>query len=104
MSNTNTKSQVIIPVDKNLKSEVKAILAELGLNQSQVVISLFKQIVRTGKVPLSFDLNDGNDTAFIKSDQKTYDILMKYQQLETIQKEDKVFADIKDFENVRNKI
>ncbi len=76
MSNTSTKSQLIIPLDKNLKSEVKVILEELGLNQSQVVVSLFKQIARTKKVPLSFDLNDRDETEYLLSSRNNKQILL----------------------------
>jgi antitoxin component of RelBE/YafQ-DinJ toxin-antitoxin module len=34
----------------------------MGLNQCQVVSALYKEIARTRKVPLSFDLNDARET------------------------------------------
>jgi antitoxin component of RelBE/YafQ-DinJ toxin-antitoxin module len=51
-------SNLVVSLDSELKSEVKSILEELGLNQSMVVAALYKEISRTKKVPLSFDLND----------------------------------------------
>lgn len=48
---------LVIPIDAEIKEQVKYILAELGLNQSQVVNALFREIARTKRVPLSFDLN-----------------------------------------------
>jgi addiction module RelB/DinJ family antitoxin len=52
---------LVVPLESNLKDEVKEILTELGLNQSQVVSALYKEIARTKKVPLSFDLNDSRN-------------------------------------------
>ncbi|MBC7471695.1 MAG: type II toxin-antitoxin system RelB/DinJ family antitoxin [candidate division SR1 bacterium] len=57
MSKFTTKN-LVVPIETHLKDEVKAILVRLGLNQSQVVSALYKEIARTKKVPLSFDLND----------------------------------------------
>ena len=51
-------SNLVVPMDPELKKVVQAILAELGLNQSQLVVGMFKEVARTRKVPLSFDLND----------------------------------------------
>ena len=48
---------LVIPIDAEIKEQVKYILTELGLNQSQVVNALFREIARTKRVPLSFDLN-----------------------------------------------
>jgi addiction module RelB/DinJ family antitoxin len=52
---------LVVPLESNLKDEVKEILTELGLNQSQVVSALYKEIARTKRVPLSFDLNDSRN-------------------------------------------
>ncbi len=54
----HTIQKLTIALDKDLKDQVREILESLGLNQSQAVIAFFKEIVRTGKVPLSFDTND----------------------------------------------
>jgi addiction module RelB/DinJ family antitoxin len=53
-----TTKNLVVPLDANLKSQVKDILDQLGLNQSQIVVALFKEIARTKRIPLSFDLND----------------------------------------------
>lgn len=60
MSKLTTKN-LVVPIETHLKDEVKAILARLGLNQSQVVAALYKEIARTKKIPLSFDLNDSRE-------------------------------------------
>ena len=51
-------SNLVVPLDPKLKKIVQLILAELGLNQSQLVTSLYKEVARTRKIPLSFDLKD----------------------------------------------
>jgi antitoxin component of RelBE/YafQ-DinJ toxin-antitoxin module len=62
MSVQKSKTQnLVVPLEIGLKNDVKSILHELGLNQSQVVSALYKQISRTRKVPLSFDLNDSRN-------------------------------------------
>jgi addiction module RelB/DinJ family antitoxin len=61
MSKFTTKN-LVVPIETHLKDEVKAILVRLGLNQSQVVSALYKEIARTKKIPLSFDLNDTRET------------------------------------------
>jgi addiction module RelB/DinJ family antitoxin len=58
--NTTKKktSNLVVPIDTDLKKQVQTILNSVGLNQSQLVNALFLEIVRTHKIPLSFDLND----------------------------------------------
>jgi addiction module RelB/DinJ family antitoxin len=94
-----TKSQLIVPLDTDLKLKVKNILEELGLNQSQVIVSFFKEIARTNKVPLSFDLNDSDETNYIRSDKSTYDTLLKYKEFLPKESKSKVFDSIEDLEN-----
>jgi len=57
-SKTKKTSNLVVPLDPKLKKVVQSILAELGLNQSQLVTSLYKEVARTRKIPLSFDLTD----------------------------------------------
>ena len=56
-----TQPKLVVPLDADNKAKVQQILKELGLSQAQVVKALWKEIERTGRVPLSFDLNDARE-------------------------------------------
>lgn len=56
--NTKEKTQIQVRIDSKTKRDAKKILDELGMDASTAVNILFKQIVRTGALPI--DLRDIN--------------------------------------------
>lgn len=64
-------------LDNNLRQRAYPILEQYGLTPSQAVRMFFNQIAQTGKVPLSFDWADTNQTVL---NAKTQAHLQKTQQ------------------------
>ena len=49
-------SKVQVNIDTELKQSAENIIKELGLTPTAVINGMYKQIVATGKIPLSFSL------------------------------------------------
>ena len=49
-------SKVQVNIDPELKQSAENIIKELGLTPTAVINGMYKQIVATGKIPLSFSL------------------------------------------------
>ena len=49
-------SKVQVNIDPELKQSAENIIKELGLTPTAVINGMYKQIVSTGKIPLSFSL------------------------------------------------
>ena len=49
-------SKVQVNIDPELKQSAENIIKELGLTPTAVINGMYKQIVVTGKIPLSFSL------------------------------------------------
>lgn len=43
-------------IEPELKSEAEAIFKELGVTATQVITMLYRQVLRTGKIPLDLNL------------------------------------------------
>ena len=56
--NTKEKTQIQVRIDSKTKKDAKKILDGIGMDVSTAVNILFKQIVRTGTLPI--DLRDVN--------------------------------------------
>jgi len=57
--NTKTMTQLQVRIDEDTKEKAKEILDELGLDASTAVKMLFRQIVKTGTLPLEIRDTDG---------------------------------------------
>lgn len=49
-------SKVQVNIDSDLKKQAENIIKEVGLTPTTVINGMYKQIVATGKIPLSFSL------------------------------------------------
>ncbi len=49
-------SKVQVNIDPELKQSAENIIKEIGLTPTAVINGMYKQIVATGKIPLSFSL------------------------------------------------
>lgn len=49
-------SKVQVNIDSELKHSAEDIIKEVGLTPTAVINSMYKQIVATGRIPLSFSL------------------------------------------------
>ena len=49
-------SKLQVKIDPELKQSAENIIKELGLTPTAVINGMYKQIVATGKIPLSFSL------------------------------------------------
>lgn len=56
MSSKVMSSKVQVNIDPELKQSAENIIKELGLTPTAVINGMYKQIVATGKIPLSFSL------------------------------------------------
>lgn len=57
MDNVKSKNKKIqVNVDRHTASEAEDIMNEMGLNPTVVINALYKEIVATKKIPLSFEL------------------------------------------------
>lgn len=56
MSVSIKNKRVQANLDPDLKTEAEAIIKEVGLTPTAVINGLYKEIVATGKIPLSFSL------------------------------------------------
>lgn len=65
MMNTITRKnkRVQVNVERNLANEAEDVMEELGLNPTVVINALYKEIVATGRIPLSFSLTQEQLTA-----------------------------------------
>lgn len=55
--------RVQVNVERNLANEAEDVMNEIGLNPTVVINALYKEIVATGRVPLSFSLTPEQKTA-----------------------------------------
>jgi DNA-damage-inducible protein J len=55
--------RVQVNVERNLANEAEDVMDELGLNPTVVINALYKEIVATGRIPLSFSLTPEQLTA-----------------------------------------
>ncbi|MBB1122593.1 type II toxin-antitoxin system RelB/DinJ family antitoxin [Limosilactobacillus albertensis] len=55
--------KVQVNVERNLANEAEDIMNEIGLNPTVVINALYKEIVATGRIPLSFSLTPEQQTA-----------------------------------------
>lgn len=58
MSTELKTKKVQANVDAELKRDAENVIKEVGLTPSLVINSLYKEIVATGRIPLSFSLTD----------------------------------------------
>ena len=65
MMNTVSRKnkRVQVNVDRSLANEAEDVMDELGLNPAVVINALYKEIVATGRIPLSFSLTPEQRTA-----------------------------------------
>lgn len=56
MSTSTKNKKVQANIDPALKAEAEYIIKELGLTPTAVINGLYREIVATGKIPLSFSL------------------------------------------------
>lgn len=65
MMNTVSRKnkRVQVNVDRSLANEAEDVMDELGLNPTVVINALYKEIVATGRIPLSFSLTPEQRTA-----------------------------------------
>ena len=65
MMNTVSRKnkRVQVNVDGSLANEAEDVMDELGLNPAVVINALYKEIVATGRIPLSFSLTPEQRTA-----------------------------------------
>ena len=56
MSATTKSQKVQANVDPVIKAEAEEIIKEVGLTPTAVINSLYREIIATGKIPLSFSL------------------------------------------------
>lgn len=56
MKNAIKRKKVQVNVDRQTADEAEKIMDEIGITPSVVINSLYKEIVATGKIPLSFSL------------------------------------------------
>lgn len=60
---TRKNKRVQVNVERNLANEAEDVMEELGLNPTVVINALYKEIVATGRIPLSFSLTPDQLTA-----------------------------------------
>lgn len=72
MSVSIKNKRVQANLDPDLKTEAEAIIKEVGLTPTAVINGLYKEIVATGKIPLSFSLTPSQraDMAVRKASKK----------------------------------
>lgn len=62
MSVSIKNKRVQANLDPDLKTEAEAIIKEVGLTPTAVINGLYKEIVATGRIPLSFSLTPSQRT------------------------------------------
>jgi addiction module RelB/DinJ family antitoxin len=92
---TKTTKNLVVPIESELKKNVQEILDALGLNQSQIVVAFFKEIARTRKVPLSFNLNDAREPT--SQEKLAIEEFLANPELLGVQESAQVLADLRKF-------
>jgi antitoxin component of RelBE/YafQ-DinJ toxin-antitoxin module len=57
------KTNLVIPINTDLKNKVKSVLDKLGFTQAGFIKAIYAEVARTGKLPLSLNSNDDVDYA-----------------------------------------